>query len=334
MDWSQLLPDVERVLAALEDAQAQVAADVKEGLKQGDQLREAARTIGEASSGSWVGWHSRMYYGNYEEPPVADTWNAEWGGLEPFSDNWHERTLPVVQRAIEDRAGVRLADTAHCADRVREVCQPLQQELVTVLSPVCDMAAFAKEAELLAKLEKIDWIMPPDKFVRAMAPGNVMSRDTHALTQGLQAPLHLEVIAAIATNATTLTTSQEFLTNAIRLARQVRTKLNAMPAEAPVEAPALGQGFNPRLQRQLRQRSLALFTVLAIGIVAAEVWLLRTIGQSSLAAAAIAIAGTLAVGGIYAWLVDRAHVRWALAAGAGVLGAIAALDQILGHFLR
>jgi len=34
MDWSQLLPEVETLLAALEDAQTQVAGDLKKGLKQ------------------------------------------------------------------------------------------------------------------------------------------------------------------------------------------------------------------------------------------------------------------------------------------------------------
>jgi hypothetical protein len=37
--------------------------------------------------------------------------------------------------------------------------------------------------------------------------------------------------------------------------------------------------------------------------------------------------------GLYAWLVDRKHVRWVLLAAGGVLGAIAALDQLLGRFL-
>src|SRR6266571_423633 len=232
MDASQLLPEVERILAAIEAAQAQLSGDIKDGLTQGDRLRDATRTVGEASSGSWVGWHSRMYYGNYHEPPVAESWNAEWGGIRGFSERWEERSLAEVQRAVEERAGVRLADTARYADRVREVCKPLQQELLIALSPACDLTGLTKEAELLANLEKIEWIVPPDKFVRALAPNQIWSRDTGALSQGMQAPLHLEVAAAIVTNTSTLTTSQKFLTDAIRLTRQVRTKLKAVPAGA------------------------------------------------------------------------------------------------------
>ncbi len=330
---SQLVPDVEKVLAALEAAQAHLAEDIKEGLNQGDRLRDAARSIGNSSSGSWIGWHSRMYYGNYVEPPVADSWNSEWGGIGHYSGLWQERSLAEVQRGIEDRAGVRLAVTAHYADRVREVCQPLQQELVAVLSPVCDLAGLANEAELLAKLEKIEWIVSPAKFVRALAPNQIWSRDTGALSQGKQAPHHLEVFAAITTNTTTLTTSREFLTDAIRLARQVKTKLKAIPAGVQVDARATAGPVDAHLHRQLRQRSLALFALVAAAVVGGDVWILQVFGHNRLITAALVVAGALAVGGAYAWLIDRARARRAILAGGGVLAAIAAVDQLLAHFL-
>jgi hypothetical protein len=332
MDWGEPLAEVEEVLVALEKAQAQVATDVAEGLKLGDQLRDAARNIAESSSGSWVGWHSRMYYGDYEKPPLEESWDNEWGGLSNFSPRWQERSLREVQRAIEDRAGVSLGDVGRIADRVREVCQPLQQEFMTVLSPVCDLAGFVKEAELLAKLENIKWIVPPGNFVRALASdAPLASRDANAVMQGKQAPHHLEVEAAIVTNTSTLTTSRDFLTDAIRLARQVRMKLNAMPSGKVMALPI--DAGTDRLEHELWRRSVGLFAVLAIGIVVGELWLLRTFGTSRLMAAIIAVAGVLVLGGIYAWLLNRAHVRWVFLIGAGVLGAIAALDQILGHFL-
>jgi hypothetical protein len=203
---------------------------------------------------------------------------------------------------------------------------------MTVLSPVCDLAGFVKEAELLAKLENIKWIVPPGNFVRALASdAPLASRDANAVMQGKQAPHHLEVEAAIVTNTSTLTTSRDFLTDAIRLARQVRMKLNAMPSGKVMALPI--DAGTDRLEHELWRRSVGLFAVLAIGIVVGELWLLRTFGTSRLMAAIIAVAGVLVLGGIYAWLLNRAHVRWVFLIGAGVLGAIAALDQILGHFL-
>jgi hypothetical protein len=334
MDWGGPLGDVERALEALSRAQSDVAVDITEGLKLGDRLRDAARSIAGSSSGSWVGWHSRMYYGNYEEPSVQDSWNTEWGGLRGFSPRWQERSLMEVQRAIEERAGVSLGDVGRIADRVREICQPLQQEAITVLSPVCDIAGFGKEAELLARLEKVDWIVAPENFIRALAPSALASRDSQAVMQRMQAPLHLEVEAAIVTNTSTLTTSQKFLADAIRLTRQVRTKLKAMPVTAPGETAIPGKASDAPVQHQLLQRSRLLFAVLAIMIAAADLWLLRTYGHNRLVAASLMIVGALAVAGAYAWLLDRAHVRPALVAGGAVLAALAALDQILGHFLQ
>jgi hypothetical protein len=151
--------------------------------------------------------------------------------------------------------------------------------------------------------------------------------------QGKKAPLHLEVEAAIVTNTSTLTTSRDFLTDAIRLARQVRTKLIAMPVPAATTTgPAMP--VDGHLERMLRRRSLLLFAMIAAVIVAADLLLLRVVGDGRLVAAGLILGGALAVGGVYAWLVDRAQVRWAFFIGAGVLGAIAALDQLLSHFIR
>jgi hypothetical protein len=103
--------------------------------------------------------------------------------------------------------------------------------------------------------------------------------------------------------------------------------------EAPRQVPVIGKAADVEVQRQLRQRSRALFALLAAVIVAGDLWLVRTFGHNRLLAAALMLAGALAVAAAYAWLVDRAHVRWALVWGGGVLAALAALDQLLGHFI-
>jgi hypothetical protein len=119
-----------------------------------EALRDAGRKLADSSSGSWIGWHSRMYYGDFDEPPVAETWDAEWGGLHRFSPQWQERTLEEVQHRIETTAGTTLAATAAYADRVRRDCEPLWREVLEVMSPISDIAGFSKEAELLQRLTR------------------------------------------------------------------------------------------------------------------------------------------------------------------------------------
>lgn len=332
MERNPHLDEVEALLASLEEARARVTAEIDAGLKRGGDLRDGVRTVADSSSGSWLGWHSRMYYGDYEEPPVAESWDPEWGGIHGFSDRWSERSQAEVQRAVEQRSGTTLAELAATADRVREECQPLQQEVLTVLSPVCDLAGLQKESELLAKLENIEWIVPPANFIRALAPRQVMSRDSTALSQGLQPPLHLNVEAGIVSNTTTLAHTRDFLHDAIRLVRQVRTKLHATPPRERIAAAVGGEPVEDRLARELRRRSLALLVVLAIAVAAGVLAVLRSLVDDRLATAAIIVGAALVVSGLYAALVDRAHARWALAAAAAVGGAIAAVDQLLAHF--
>jgi hypothetical protein len=321
------LTEIEETLTLLQEKRDAIRQDVEDGLSRGGQLREAARKIGESSSGSWVGWHSRMYYRDFREPPVAETWDTEWGGIHGVSDAWKEKSLPEIQGAVEGLAATTLADLAATADRVRETCQPIQQELLTVLTPICDLAGFQREAEMLGEMESIDWIVSPSNLVQAMAPQHMMSRDSVALHQGLQAPLHLNVEAAVVSNTGTLATSRDFLDSATRLARQIRTKLAARSNDQ-VDGGVLQAVADPDTAKQLRRRSFALFVLLTLATAGGVFVGLRRVDNHVLIAA-ILVAGVLFIAGVFALLINRGHAIRALAIAGGVVGAVAAVEQLL-----
>ncbi len=321
------LSEVEKILAQLQEKRDAVRQDIEDGLARGGQLRDAARKIGDSSSGSWVGWHSRMYYRGFREPPVAETWDTEWGGIHGVSDAWQDKSLAEIQEAIERLASTSLPDLAATADRVREASHPLQQELLTVLTPICDLAGFQREAEMLGEMESIDWITPPSDFVQAMAPAQIMSRDSGALHQGLQAPLHLNVEAAIVSNTSTLSRSRDFLDSAIRLSRQIRTKLAAL-STGDADGRPVGLA-DPKTAKQLRRRSIALFIVLTL-VTAGGVFVgLRQLGNRALVAGVL-VGGVVLIAGVYALLLNRGHAVRALVIAGGVVGAVAAVEQLLG----
>jgi hypothetical protein len=272
-----------------------------------------------------------MYYGDFTQPPVHETWDVEWGGLHGFADEWQDRSQQEVQTAVEIRAGTTLPELAAAADRVRTRCQTLHREFVTVVSPICDAPGFEREAGLLAAIDEIKWIVPPASFVQALAPSQFMSRDSRAISQGLQAPLHLNVEAAIVSNTTTLSTSEKFLQDSVRLGRQARTKLDT-ESRRPVASPALrSSALDAGLAGRLRLVSWLLFIVLGSAIIALVTYLLRVLDPSSLPAAVLISAGALAVLGLYAALIDRSHAKRALFVLLAAAGGIAALDQLLAH---
>jgi len=325
------LAAVDGLLESLEQARSQLEADIDNGLTCGERLRSAARVVGESSSGSWIGWHSRMYYADYSEPPAAESWDSEWGGLHGYSAHWRERSQAEVQQTIERQVGLTLADLAETADRVRKACQALQREVLTVLSPICDLGGLEKEAKLLQKTETIEWILSPGDLIKVLSPRQVASRDSMAASQGLQAPLHLNVEAAIVSNTNTIAASRDFLNDGIRLARQVRTKLQATSARDRFRAAAIGEPTDEQLRRQLRRRSLVLFALAALAVIAGATRALNTIVSHPVAQAAVVVTAALLTAGLYAILVNRAHARWALAVAATLLGAVAAVDQLAGR---
>ena len=43
------------------------------------RLNSAIESVGAASSQSWIGYHSRIYYRDFRRPPAADAFSVEWG---------------------------------------------------------------------------------------------------------------------------------------------------------------------------------------------------------------------------------------------------------------
>jgi hypothetical protein len=78
------------------------SSDVKKAL---DRLDEAATAIGKAWSGSWLGYHARVYYRNLKAPPPGAHFSQEWGlketwAIEDTTGEWEEFDEEGVENAI------------------------------------------------------------------------------------------------------------------------------------------------------------------------------------------------------------------------------------------
>ena len=48
------------------------------------KLEEGIPKILGSWSGSWFGYQSRLYYGDFERPPLQDRFSVEWGSINGF----------------------------------------------------------------------------------------------------------------------------------------------------------------------------------------------------------------------------------------------------------
>src|SRR2546428_13818122 len=70
--------------------------------KQCDRLFEAASGLLNSWSGSWFGYHSELYYGDFEKPPLQNRFDPEWGGFHGIPLGWQSRNAEEVKKRIED----------------------------------------------------------------------------------------------------------------------------------------------------------------------------------------------------------------------------------------
>lgn len=76
-----------------------------------DALYNSAEQVGNSFSGSWLGYHSRVYYSGFQRPPAGAHFSQEWG-LEDLSmtrlgskGEWIEYHFNDVIEYIRCKAG-------------------------------------------------------------------------------------------------------------------------------------------------------------------------------------------------------------------------------------
>ena len=63
------------------------------------KLENGATLVGKAWSGSWLGYHSRVYYKNLQPPPPGAHFSSEWGWGEVRGE-WEEYDFDGIRSEI------------------------------------------------------------------------------------------------------------------------------------------------------------------------------------------------------------------------------------------
>jgi len=168
------------------------------------RLADSAALVGKSWSGSWLGYHSRVYYADLSEPPPGARFSQEWGMMDTFGigdteGDWREYRYDDVVSAIKQHAGN--PDTKEQEDKAsaaREVFEESQSQVLSLLSGVLKTRKDDKFLQNISdKVEKLK-IHGSGGFVEAMRPkGQMMSRDMPAIQAGLHTPPHFSVIADV-----------------------------------------------------------------------------------------------------------------------------------------
>lgn len=165
-------------------------------------LKDAADIVGVASSGSWLGYHSRVYYANLDAPPPGAHFSQEWGLKETFAEDtcgdWREYRPEQVKDHI--RALARHPDVSKAtrlAAKAKETFHSAKAEIESILQTELESRADGFLEGLRGELRDTD-SLTPSGVVEVLAPkGQVMTRDVVALGQRMQVPPHVEIVAEV-----------------------------------------------------------------------------------------------------------------------------------------
>lgn len=167
-------------------------------------LEDAAHAVGRSFSGSWQGYHSRVYYADFSPPPPGAHFSQEWGLMDTYMSSlgsggdWREYDLEDVKEHIRCMAGEPdLANARSAANKAAEVFEFSKSELVSILQSELDDRDDSFLENLKAQLDKLR-TMSPFEIAQVRAPkGQIMTRDTIVLGQGTQVPPHMAILAEV-----------------------------------------------------------------------------------------------------------------------------------------
>jgi predicted nucleotide-binding protein len=168
-------------------------------------LKDAAHQVERAFSGSWLGYHSRVYYEGFAPPPPGANFSQEWGlkdmDLTDLGSRgaWREYKYEDVEAHIEALAKHPNLDPARVAARnADEVFDKGKAEISSIFETELANKPDAFLSKLKAELEKLEPMSQFDIAEHWSPKGQIITRDMIALGQHNTVPAHINAAAKVA----------------------------------------------------------------------------------------------------------------------------------------
>lgn len=186
----------EQIIQALRDCDNAIKLQDAPFIKSSaEKLRQNLQRISGAHSGSWLGYHAYVYYNNLRMPDPGHHFSSEWGLMDAFSNhtspNWVEYRPEAIQRAAMEGVPTDFIDNLkEISQQARRVLEDARDTLLTIAEIVLDQIRTATVERMRDDIRNIETFTHENKVIEAMRPGQIMSRDSTAVTQGLKCPPH------------------------------------------------------------------------------------------------------------------------------------------------
>ena len=187
----------------LKDVKTKIDDKKKDLLKKEyvDKLVETCEELSRVSSGSWLGYHSSIYYRHFQSPPKNTFFNPEWGIKGRHRDrsvgNWEEYSPIEVDENINEKLStdnplkenLDVKDFISSSDYIS-----LKSKVISILTILLEHkhSNFFEDEN---KSIKQTHLKEQDDIISKHQPSNRTSRDSLAVAQGIQVPRHIIILS-------------------------------------------------------------------------------------------------------------------------------------------
>lgn len=181
----------------------QEKANYQVEMKDLDVLENTIQEIAKSWSGSNLGFHANIYYKDFSAPPAQANFSVEWGTLDPsFIDGtigtWEKFTDDDIKSIIFNRAGN--IDIEAFEDHSKKVISFFEDRKINILSILSTYLSKDNDnfiQSIKTQIENLNLFTQID-FINKMRPrGQIISRDTDAVAQGIKMAIHQIELARI-----------------------------------------------------------------------------------------------------------------------------------------
>jgi hypothetical protein len=179
-------------------------ADADEFMKPLDAVERAVDDVSRAFSGSWLGYHSRVYYECLRPPPPGARFSQEWGlmdtsftGLGSHGD-WQEFQPNFVTAHINYLAGdPDLTAAKAIAEQAAVMFASAKGDFQSITQGEFSDRPDKYLEKLRQEVDELKLFSPADVVKHLSPRGHTIIRDTTAVNQGSVIPPHIVPLAEI-----------------------------------------------------------------------------------------------------------------------------------------
>jgi len=163
-------------------------------------LRDAIDSVGEAWSGSWIGYQASVYTQGLRPRKANEHFDSEWGDMDAISNrtmgDWNIYDYDTVYQEILERSGnVDTEVITHAAKQAERAFAECKADLLPAFDALLSKDNDKVLQELREKLSELKSHHAASVFLQTIMPKQMFSRDRRALQGGCQPPHHLAVQA-------------------------------------------------------------------------------------------------------------------------------------------